>query len=104
MENNMVRLSGTVKRNSEASSGILDFSLSVRNNNGRIDIFDCRLTTQSPAYEQLEGFVNEGEPLEILGRLEKRTVSESQRLAGVWVDVRQTATVIYVEGIVESEE
>lgn len=104
MDNNSVHLIGTVKRNAEAGSGVLDFAVEVVNERGRLDIFDCRMTSQSEAYEQLEGFVNEGEPIEIVGHLEKRTQSEGQRIAGVWVEVRYTATLIYVDHIIEQED
>lgn len=104
MDNNSVHLIGTVKRNAEAGSGVLDFAVEVVNERGRLDIFDCRMTSQSEAYEQLEGFVNEGEPIEIVGHLEKRTQSEGQRIAGVWVEVRHTATLIYVDHIIEQED
>lgn len=104
MENNFVRLAGTVKRAAEAGSGVLDFALEVVNEKGRIDIYDCRMTSQSDAYDQLEGFVNEGEPLEVLGHLERRTVTDSKRIGLVMVEARYTATIVYVDAIVESEE
>lgn len=104
MDNNFVRLAGTVKRAAKAGSGVLDFALEVINENGRMDIFDCRLTSQSDAYDQLEGFVNEGEPLEIMGHLERRTVTEAKRVGLVMVETRYTAIVVYVDAIVESED
>lgn len=103
-ENNFVRITGTVKRAAEAGSGVLDFTIDVVNDNGRHDFYDCRLTSQSEAYEQLEGFVDEGELLEIVGHLERRTITESKRVGLVTVETRYTATIIYVDKIVEDEQ
>lgn len=104
MQNNFVRLAGTVKRAAEAGSGVLDFALEVMNERGRLDIYDCRLTSQSDAYEQLEGFVNEGEPLEVVGHLERRTVTKEERVGLVMVTTRYTTTLVYVENIIEQED
>lgn len=105
---NVVRLSGAVKRDAVASASngcdILDFAIEVVNSKGRRDIFDCRMTSQSAAYEQLEGFVNEGEHIEVVGHLEKVTRTERQRLAGAMVEVRSTSTVVYVDGLIVEEE
>jgi len=103
MDNNFVRLAGTVKRAAEAGSGVLDFALEVINDKGRMDIFDCRLTSQSDAYDQLEGFVNEGEPIEVIGHLGKRTTTDGVRICGVWVDVRNTTTFIFVDKVVTED-
>lgn len=110
MENNSVHLVGTVKRDATAADTgnggqVLDFALMVTNpTNGRFDIFDCRLTSYSAAMDQLEGFVTEGERLELVGRLEKQTRTEDQRIAGVWVQVRTTQIVVYVESIIGEVE
>jgi hypothetical protein len=104
MYNNYVRLSGTVKRAAEAGSGVLDFALEVPNERGRLDIYDCRLTSKSEAYGQLEGFVNEGEPLEVEGHLERRTVCKEERVGLVMVTARYTTTLVYVDGIIEQED
>ena len=104
MENNSVYLAGKVKRGAEANSGVMDFAIEIINSKGRRDIFDCRTTSQSAAYEQLEGFVNEGEDIEIMGHLEKRTTTEAQRVSGVLVEVKHTVTIIYVDSIVEAED
>lgn len=109
MENNSVRLIGTVKRNVTASSergtDILDFALSVwSDENSRYDVFDCRLTSQSAAYAKLEGFVNAGEQFEVIGHLQKKSYSESQRVAGVMVDIRHTEVIVYVDDVNESED
>ena len=104
MENNSVNLIGVVKRDAVAGSGTLDFCIEVTNEKGRHDFFDCRTTQQSAAYQQLEGFVNGGERLEVMGHLEKMTRTESQRLAGVLVEVKTTMTVIYVDSVIEEDE
>lgn len=104
MQNNYVRLAGTVKREAVAGSSVLDFALEVVNERGRFDIYDCRLTSQSAAYEQLEGFVNEGEPLEVEGHLERRTVTKEERVGLVTVTTRYTTTIIYVDNIIENED
>lgn len=104
---NIVQLSGTVKRDAEASASngceVLDFALDVVNAKGRHDIFDCRITSMSDAYEQLEGFVNEGESMEVIGHLEKLTRTDRQRMAGSMVEVRSTSTVVYVDNIIEED-
>ena len=110
MENNSVHMLGTVKRDATAMENgkgghTLDFALQVTNPvNGRFDIFDCRLTDYSAAMADLEGFVTEGEELEIMGHLEKRTATEGCRLSGAWVEVRNTSTIIYVDAILSEVE
>lgn len=104
MENNSVHLIGTVKRNAEAGSGVIDFAIEVENRKGRREIFDCRTTSHSAAYHTLEGFVNEGEPIELVGHLEKRTFTETQRVAGVKVDVTHTVVLVYVDDILSTED
>lgn len=103
MGENEVRLSGTVKRDAQAGMAkgckVLDFAIQVPSQAGRLDIFDCRLTDQSDAYSQLEGFVEGGEELTVIGHLEKRTTTESQRIAGAFVEVRTTAVIVYVDAI-----
>lgn len=104
MENNSVTLAGVVKRNAVGGSGVMDFTLEVTNAKGRKDFFDCRTTEQSAAYQQLEGFVNEGERLEVFGHLEKVTRTEAQRVAGVMVEVKCTSTIIFVDNVIEEDE
>jgi len=110
MENNSVHLLGVVKRNAQAGDNgkggqVLDFAIQVTNpTNGRYDIFDCRLTDYSAAMKKLEGFVSEGEELELVGHLERVTRTEAQRLAGVWVEARVTQTIVYVDSIVNEVE
>lgn len=103
MDNNTVHLLGTVKRDAKAGGGVLDFALEVVCEKGRLNIFDCRLTAQSDAWTDLEGFVNEGEQMEVIGHLEKRTYTEQQRIAGVMVDIRNTQTIIYVDNVVTED-
>lgn len=103
MGNNFVHLIGTVKRDATQGDGVMDFAIEVPNHKGTMQIFDCRLTQRSDAWDELEGFVNEGEPIEILGHLEKRTTTDGARVNGVWVDVRNTAIVIYVEKVVTED-
>ena len=104
MENNFVRLKGTVKRDASANAGVMDFALCVIGAKGRVNFFDCRVTQQSKAFRQLEGFVNVGEEIELVGHLEKRTWSEGQKLAGVTVDVQHTVIFVLVDDIIETED
>ena len=103
MDNNYVHLIGTVKRDATEGDGILDFAVEVPNERGVRNIFDCRMTKRSNAWEQLEGFVNEGEPIEIVGHLEKRTSTESARLAGAFVEVRATKLFVYVDNVITED-
>ena len=107
MDSNFGHLLGTVKRDAKAgrsgSTSVLDFAVEVVNERGKLDIFDCRLTDQSEAYAELDGFVSEGEEIEVIGHLEKRTVTDGVRVAGVWVDVRSTQTCIYVDNVVTED-
>lgn len=103
-DNNFVRMVGTVKRDASEGEGVLDFAIEVPNERGTKNIFDCRTTRRSDAWQALEGFVNEGETIEIIGHLEKRTCSEGVRVAGVWVDVRTTNVIIYVDNVVTEDE
>lgn len=109
MGDNVVRLRGHVKRSvecaTERGTRILDFAIEVwSDKNNRLDVFDCRTTDGSNAMEELEGFVTEGELLEVEGHLEKSTSSERQRMAGVMVEVRHTSIVVYVDEVIEKEE
>lgn len=105
MEQNLVFLTGTVKRDAEAAktgtNSVLDFAIAVFNGS-RYDIYDCRTTSASEAYQQLEGFVSEGEELSIVGHLEKMTSTDSSRIAGVVVEVKRTNVVVYVDQIQEA--
>jgi hypothetical protein len=100
MDNNLVHLVGTVKRDATQGDGVMDFAIEVPNHKGTMQIFDCRLTQRSDAWDELEGFVEEGEPIEVIGHLEKRTTTDGTRINGVWVDVRNTQTIIYVDNVV----
>jgi hypothetical protein len=101
--NNYVHLIGTVKRNATQGSGVMDFAVEVPNEKGTIQIFDCRLTERSDAWDKLDGFVSEGEPIEVIGHLEKRTNTDGVRVSGVWVEVRNTTTVIYVDDAITED-
>ena len=103
MDNNFVHLIGTVKRDATQGDGVMDFAIEVPNHKGTMQIFDCRLTQRSEAWDDLEGFVNEGEPIEIMGHLEKRTTTDGARINGVWIDVRTTSTIIYVDKVVTED-
>lgn len=103
MDNNFVHIIGTVKRDATQGDGVLDFAIEVPNHKGTLQIFDCRLTNRSDAWNELEGFVNEGEPIEIMGHLEKRTATDGMRINGVWVDIRNTKTLIYVDKVVTED-
>lgn len=103
MDNNSVHLIGTVKRDATAGDGVLDFAIEVPDEKGTIQIFDCRLTSRSDAWGELEGFVNEGEPIEVIGHLGKRTTTDGVRICGVWVDVRNTTTFIFVDKVVTED-
>lgn len=103
MDNNSVHLIGTVKRDATEGDGVLDFAIEVPNERGTLNIFDCRMTKRSDAWEQLEGFVNEGEPIEIVGHLEKRTSTENARLSGAWVEVRATKLFVYVDNVITED-
>lgn len=101
---NMVHLAGTVKRDAKEGKGVLDFALEVENADNRYDIFDCRLTTNSKAWEVLDGFVTEGEYISVTGHLIKKTYTESQRMSGAWVDVRNTVTIVYVDDAMTEDD
>lgn len=102
-DNNFVHLVGTVKRDAMQGDGVMDFAIEVPNHKGTLQIFDCRLTRRSDAWDELEGFVNEGEPIEVVGHLERRTTTDGARLNGVWIDVRNTQTIIYVDKVVTED-
>lgn len=105
MEQNLVFLTGTVKRDAEGvktgTNSVLDFAVTVFNGS-RYDIYDCRTTSASEAYQQLEGFVSEGEEISVVGHLEKMTSTDSSRIAGVMVEVKRTNTIVYVDQIQEA--
>lgn len=103
MDNNYVHLIGTVKRDATQGDGVMDFAIEVPDHKGTLNIYDCRLTRRSDAWDELEGFVNEGEPIEIIGHLEKRTTTEGTRVNGVWIEVRNTVTLIYVDSVVTED-
>lgn len=103
MDNNSVHLTGTVKRAATEGNGVLDFAVEVPNERGRINIFDCRLTQKSDAWADLDGFVNEGEAIEVIGHLDKRTTTDAQRVGGAMVEVRVTQTFVYVDHVITED-
>lgn len=103
MDNNYVHLIGTVKRDATQGDCVMDFAVEVPDHKGTLNIYDCRLTRRSDAWDVLEGFVNEGEPIEIIGHLEKCTTTEGIRVNGVWIEVRNTVTLIYVDSVVTED-
>lgn len=107
MDHNSVHLIGRVKRSAEAgtsrSNRVLDFAVEVEGDRGRRNIFDCRITSASAAFGELDGFVNEGEHIEIIGHLNKQTVTEGARINGVWVEVRNTQTIVFVDDVVTED-
>ena len=101
---NEVHLKGTVKRDatsSEADNGtkVLDFAVEVAGDGGRYDIYDCRLTDRSEAFAKLEGFVEMGEEVELVGHLEKRTDTNRERISGAMVEVKVTKVIVYVDDV-----
>lgn len=103
MDNNFVHLIGTVKRDATQGDGVMDFAIEVPNHKGTLQIFDCRITHRSDAWDELDGFVNEGEPIEVMGHLEKRTTTDGMRINGVWIDVRNTQIIVYVDKVVTED-
>lgn len=97
---NQVIISGTVKRDANASNGFLDFALVVPGEK-RADVFDCWTSDRTDAYRELEGFVSEGEELTVIGHLCKRTWTAQDRLAGDLVEVKATKTIVFVDNIGE---
>lgn len=102
-DNNFVHIVGTVKRDATEGDGVLDFAIEVPNERGTLNIFDCRITRRSEGWVQLEGFVNEGEPIEVIGHLEKRTTTEGARVNGVWIEVRNTQTLVFVDNVITED-
>lgn len=104
MENNYVRLVGTVKQNAENVSGRLQFAIEVPNEKGTKMWFDCMCTSHSAAFDELEGFVNEGEPIEVIGHLVKNTSTEYGKVGNSRMEVKTTNIVVYVDEVVTEEE
>lgn len=106
---NQVILTGKVKRDSEAvdvrdGCRIIDFALEVDDGTGRYDIFDCRTTSQCAAMDVLGSEVFAGEELTVKGRLMRRTWTDKARVAGSYVEVRNTYVLVYVEDVLEGED
>lgn len=103
---NLVRLVGNIKRDEQAvelpdGTKILDFAVAVQGQDGRWDVFDCRATNRDGVVDALDGYVQEGEEIAIEGRLEKRTSTDEQRVAGSLVRVKNTQVRVYVTGLLE---
>lgn len=103
MENNSVYLQGTVKRDVDAQPAgdgcyILDFGVEVYNPTAeRMDIFDCRVVSNTLPYDQCEGFLSKGDEVVLEGMLEKRTRTQEGRVGSNTVTVKSTGIFIYVE-------
>lgn len=108
MDMNKVQLSGTVKRDAEAGrfkgGKAVDFALVVEMEDGYKAIFDCRLTDRAEAFADLEGFVEEGEHMEVIGHLGKNTSSKEVKALSAAMTVRVTDTIVYVDEIVAEDE
>lgn len=106
MDNNFVSLSGVVKRDASAvtlADGVqlLEWALTVHNEEcDRMDIFDCRCTNCDGIIDQLDGGVYEGEEMTIEGHLEKLTKTQNARVAGSFVEVRNSGVIVYVDAVV----
>lgn len=104
-----MRLVGNIKRDAEAvespnGTKILDFAVAVQSPDGRWDVFDCRCTNKDGVVDALDGYVQEGEEIALEGRLEKRTSTDEQRVAGTLVRVKNTQVHIYVTRLLEDSE
>ena len=100
---NNVQISGRVKRDAKAvhvrdDCSVMDFSIEVETN-GKKEIYDCRTTSASAAMEQLNGELFEGEEIEIEGHLQRRTWTDRARVAGSFVEVRNTNVIIFVDKV-----
>lgn len=99
MDNNQVHLIGHVKRNTDSGGGVLDFTLEVLGEDGRMNFFDIRTTTHYEAYHQMDGVANEGEYMEVFGHLERMTRSDKQRMGFALVEVRATQTIVVADSV-----
>lgn len=104
MENNSVHLIGTVKQSAEQASGRLSFTIEVPNEKGTKLWFDCICTSHSEAFETLEGFVNEGEPIEVIGHLIKNVSTEYGKIGNSRIEVKTTSVIIYVDNVLTQED
>lgn len=103
MENNSVHLIGTIKADSEGEHGRLSFTVEVPNEKGTKMWFDCVCTNRSPAWAQLEGFVNGSEPIEVLGHLIKDTKTDYGRVGGSKIEVKTTSVLVYVDDVITED-
>ena len=103
MGNNSVHLIGTVKGDSEHVSGRLAFTIEVPNQKGTKMWFDCMTTSHSDAFATLEGFVNDAEPIEVIGHLVKNTSTEYGKVGNSRIEVKTTSVLVYVDEVVTED-
>lgn len=103
MDNNFVRLTGTVKSSAENVAGRLAFTVEVTNEKGTRLWFDCVCTKRSAAFADLDGFVNAGEPIEVTGHLVKDTTTEYGRIGNTRVECKTTRVLVYVDEVTTEE-
>lgn len=103
MDNNSVHLIGTVKQSTEEVSGRLTFTVEVPNEKGTKMWFDCVCTNRSNAFVALEGFVNEGEPIEVIGHLVKDVRTETGKIGNSRIEVKTTSVAVYVDDVITED-
>lgn len=100
MDNNSVHLIGTVKNSAEDVSGRLTFTIEVPNEKGTKMWFDCVCTNRSDAFSALDGFVNAGERIEVVGHLVKNVETESGKIGNSRIEVKTTNVYVYVDEVI----
>lgn len=109
MENNSVILHGIVKRDAQSvcTSGsfyVLDFSVEVWNESAqRQDVFDCRTTNETEAYDNCQGYLNKGDCVTVEGILERRTSTSEGRIGGKTITLKSTDVIVFAEFIDDIE-
>lgn len=106
---NVVHLQGRVKRRAEAvqekDGKVLDFGLEVwAPESDRWEVIDCRCTNRDGLIDDLDGYVEEGEELYLEGRLQKRTRMSDEKLANVYLKVRMSDVIVFVDRIMEEPD
>ena len=104
MENNYVRLVGTATGEAKARGGKIQFTLNVPNGKGDWMFFDCLTTKSSEAFDKLEGFVNEGECLEVEGHLIKNTKTDTGKVGNTRIETKTTCVMVYVDDVTTEED
>ena len=104
VENNSVHLVGEVKAPAGDIGGRLEFTLTVKNGKGTDMWFDCVTTRNSTAHAKLEGFVNEGELLDVSGHLVKSTKTEQGRVGNTRIETKTTQILVYVDDVITEEQ